>query len=245
MRRRAGITMIELMVAVAIVAVLAAIAVPSYYGMVEAVHRSEAKGMLGDLYGTENAFFAEAQRFGCLDEIGFQLEGRGHMALWICSDLSGCYFDPIRIDMPNNYMPHMNMRQTPMAYSPKTGYLYASACINPAWIRRAESPWVFLRPTRLPGQQQYGLMAAVDSRTGKLVWQKKLDSQPFTRITGTVKLHDGRLYVPIASQEENAGANSQYSCCSFRGNLVVVKASTDVPVVPSSVSRSRACALIL
>ena len=88
--------------------------------------------------------------------------------------IAGCYFDPIRIDMPNTYMPHMNMRQTPMAYSPKTGYLYASVCINPAWIRRAESPWVFLRPTRLPGQQQYGLMAAVDSRTGKVAWQKRV-----------------------------------------------------------------------
>ena len=88
--------MIELVVAVAIVAVLAAIAVPSYYGMIEAVHRSEAKGLLGDLYGTENAFFAESQRFGCLDEVGFQLEGRGHMAVWICADLSGCYFDPAK-----------------------------------------------------------------------------------------------------------------------------------------------------
>jgi polyvinyl alcohol dehydrogenase (cytochrome) len=66
---------------------------------------------------------------------------------------------------------------------------------------------------------------ALDANTGKLLWQKKLDNQPFTRITGTVKLHDGRLYVPIASQEENAGANPQYSCCTFRGNLVVVKAS--------------------
>ena len=66
---------------------------------------------------------------------------------------------------------------------------------------------------------------ALDANTGKLVWQKKLDNQAFTRITGTVKLHDGRLYVPIASQEENAGANPQYSCCTFRGNLVVVKAS--------------------
>ena len=66
---------------------------------------------------------------------------------------------------------------------------------------------------------------ALDANTGKLVWQKKLDSQPFTRITGTAKLHDGRLYVPIASQEENAGANPQYSCCTFRGNVVVVKAS--------------------
>ena len=66
---------------------------------------------------------------------------------------------------------------------------------------------------------------ALDANTGKLVWQKKLDNQAFTRITGTAKLHDGRLYVPITSQEENAGANPQYSCCTFRGNLVVVKAS--------------------
>ncbi len=88
--------------------------------------------------------------------------------------VAGCYFDPITIDSPNRYMPHMNMRQTPMAYSPETRYLYASACVNPAWIRRADSPWVFLRPIRLPGQQQYGLMAAVDSRTGKIAWQKRV-----------------------------------------------------------------------
>ena len=88
--------------------------------------------------------------------------------------VAGCYFDPIAIDAPNVYMPHMNMRQTPMAYSPQTRYLYASVCVNPAWIRRAESPWVFVRPTRLPGQQQYGLMAAVDSRNGKLVWQTRV-----------------------------------------------------------------------
>ena len=65
---------------------------------------------------------------------------------------------------------------------------------------------------------------ALDANTGKPVWQKKLDDQPFTRITGTAKLHDGRLYVPIASQEENAGANPYYSCCTFRGNLVALKA---------------------
>lgn len=64
---------------------------------------------------------------------------------------------------------------------------------------------------------------ALDANTGNVVWQKKLDNQPFTRVTGTAKLHDGRLYVPIASQEENAGANPQYSCCTFRGNLVVVR----------------------
>ena len=60
---------------------------------------------------------------------------------------------------------------------------------------------------------------ALDANTGKLIWQKKLDNQAFTRITGTAKLYDGVLYVPIASQEENAGANPYYSCCTFRGML--------------------------
>jgi polyvinyl alcohol dehydrogenase (cytochrome) len=66
---------------------------------------------------------------------------------------------------------------------------------------------------------------ALDADTGKLIWQKKLDNQPFTRITGAAKLYDGRLYVPIASQEENAGASPLYSCCRFRGNLVAINAS--------------------
>ena len=67
---------------------------------------------------------------------------------------------------------------------------------------------------------------ALDADTGKLIWQKKADDQPFARITGTPKLYDGRLYVPIASQEENAGANPIYPCCKFRGNLVAVDAKS-------------------
>jgi len=67
---------------------------------------------------------------------------------------------------------------------------------------------------------------ALDTETGKLIWQKKADDQPFARITGTPKLYNGRLYVPIASQEENAGANPIYPCCKFRGNLVAIDAKT-------------------
>ena len=66
---------------------------------------------------------------------------------------------------------------------------------------------------------------ALDVETGKLIWQKIIDDQAFARITGTPKLYDGRLYVPIASQEENAGANEFYSCCIFRGNVVALNAS--------------------
>jgi quinohemoprotein ethanol dehydrogenase len=88
--------------------------------------------------------------------------------------VAGCYFEPVRPDVPNQYLPHMNMRQSPMAYNPETGYLYATACVNPAWIRRDETGWAFIRPAKVAGQQQHGLMVALDTRTGKVVWEKRL-----------------------------------------------------------------------
>jgi len=96
--------------------------------------------------------------------------------------VAGCYFDPITVETPNLYLPHMNMRQTPMAYSPQTNYLYATSCVNPAWMKRATTGWEFIQPTRLPGQRQYGLFAAIDARTAKIVWQKRL---PYSECEGS------------------------------------------------------------
>jgi len=87
---------------------------------------------------------------------------------------AGCYFDPVRADMPNVLMPHMNMRQSPMAYSPETGFLYATACVNPAWIRREETGWAFILPSKPPGMKQHGLMVALDGRTGTIAWEQRL-----------------------------------------------------------------------
>lgn len=77
---------------------------------------------------------------------------------------------------------------------------------------------------------------AVDAATGKPIWQKKVDDQPFTRITGTPKLYNGRLYVPIASQEENAGSNPRYACCKFRGNVMALDAKTGATIWKSYTS---------
>jgi len=95
--------------------------------------------------------------------------------------VAGCYFDPVGVDQPNVYLPHMNMRQTPMAYSPDTQYLYAVSCVNPAWVRRLPTGWEFLAPVRLPEQTQYGLLAAIDSRTARIAWQKRL---PYSECEG-------------------------------------------------------------
>jgi polyvinyl alcohol dehydrogenase (cytochrome) len=39
-------------------------------------------------------------------------------------------------------------------------------------------------------------------------------------------LHAGRLYVPVASGEEGAGAAPSYECCRFRGSIVALDAAT-------------------
>jgi hypothetical protein len=85
---------VELLITIAVIGILASLAIPAYYRMIAAAHRAEAQGLLADLYGMEAAFFAEMQRYGCLNEVGFQIEGKGHFAIWICDDGSGCYLEP-------------------------------------------------------------------------------------------------------------------------------------------------------
>ena len=67
---------------------------------------------------------------------------------------------------------------------------------------------------------------ALDATTGKLLWKKALDPHPVARITGSPKLYEGRLYVPVSSREEWAAASPAYRCCTFRGNIVALDAKT-------------------
>jgi len=67
---------------------------------------------------------------------------------------------------------------------------------------------------------------AVDAGTGKQVWMKNAESHPLARVTGAPVLHEGRLYVPVASFEEGSGPNPKYECCTFRGSLVAYDAAS-------------------
>ena len=61
----------------------------------------------------------------------------------------------------------------------------------------------------LPGAHRYlayfgdvkANVYAVDAENGKQLWTKTAESHPLARVTGAPVLHDGRLYVPIASFE--------------------------------------------
>ena len=65
---------------------------------------------------------------------------------------------------------------------------------------------------------------ALDAQTGAELWRTRIDDHPMARVTGTPKLHRNRLYVPLTSLEEAAGADADYECCTFRGAIVAMNA---------------------
>jgi polyvinyl alcohol dehydrogenase (cytochrome) len=91
-----------------------------------------------------------------------------------------------------------------------------------------------------------GNVYAVDADTGAVVWTKRADAHPLTRITGAPTLEGGRLYVPLSSLEEGAGANPKYECCTFRGGVVAYDAKTGaevwraytIPVTPKRIKKN-------
>src|SRR5207248_11114416 len=67
---------------------------------------------------------------------------------------------------------------------------------------------------------------AVDAFSGAPVWKRRVHEHPTARVTGAPTLYAGRVYVPISSIEEVAGANPKYECCTFRGAVVALDAAT-------------------
>ncbi|MBD5656859.1 MAG: PQQ-binding-like beta-propeller repeat protein, partial [Candidatus Eremiobacteraeota bacterium] len=67
---------------------------------------------------------------------------------------------------------------------------------------------------------------AVDAATGESIWQAHVDDHPSALITGAPTLAFGKLYVPVSSQEEAAAADPKYACCTFRGSVVALDATT-------------------
>jgi polyvinyl alcohol dehydrogenase (cytochrome) len=94
---------------------------------------------------------------------------------------------------------------------------------------------------------------AIDARTGKLLWMVKVDDHPSATITGAPVPVEDRLYVPVSSLEVAVAANPRYPCCTFRGSLVALDATTGnvrwkrhtIAVQPANVGRTSAGTPIL
>ena len=67
---------------------------------------------------------------------------------------------------------------------------------------------------------------ALDAQKGTLLWKVHVDEHPAARITGAPQVFENRVYVPVASSEEGDSSSPTYPCCSFRGSVVALDATT-------------------
>lgn len=78
------------------------------------------------------------------------------------------------------------------------------------------------------------IVVALDRKNGNVLWRTKVDAHPAAKVTGSVSVHGGTVYVPVASWEEEWSRShtdptdpaKPYSCCSFRGSLVALDVRT-------------------
>ena len=68
-----------------------------------------------------------------------------------------------------------------------------------------------------------GRVFAFNAETGEHLWTVE-DGHPQAKITGIPVLDPSgeRLYVPVASWEEQTGAMVDYECCTFQGSVIAV-----------------------
>ena len=86
----------------------------------------------------------------------------------------GCGFTPKSVAVPNLLAQPPNVKIVTMSYSPNTGYFYAQAIARLAWSRRSEDPYFLAPEGNVPGLTRLAILAAVDSRTGKIAWKKEM-----------------------------------------------------------------------
>jgi len=67
-----------------------------------------------------------------------------------------------------------------------------------------------------------GNVTALDAGTGARIWSRKVDDSPFAMVTSTPLVHNGRIYLGVASREEPEAAKPGYVCCTFRGSVLAL-----------------------
>ena len=79
----------------------------------------------------------------------------------------------------------------------------------------------------LPGVHPAGAhVFAVNAQTGALIWSMQVDSNPSAIITGSPLVVDGMVIVGVSSDEETNASSTSFPCCTFRGSVVALNATT-------------------
>jgi len=71
-----------------------------------------------------------------------------------------------------------------------------------------------------------GDVYALNANSGEFLWATHPEDHPAAMITGTPTYHDGRLYVPMSSGEEQMRRRPGYECCTFRGSVTALDAAS-------------------
>jgi len=67
---------------------------------------------------------------------------------------------------------------------------------------------------------------SVDADTGNLRWSTSVGNHPSAIVTQSATVSKGVVYVGVSSFEESFAAFPNYPCCSFRGSMLAIDAST-------------------
>jgi polyvinyl alcohol dehydrogenase (cytochrome) len=121
-------------------------------------------------------------------------------------------------------------------FSSDSGWVYgldvATGCVH--WSFQAQTGVRSAIQIAKAGPQKYaaffgdihGNVYAVDAANGELLWKHAVDPHPLSRVTGGVRIYNGRVYVPVASLEEPESSSYNYKCCTFRGMVAALSADT-------------------
>jgi polyvinyl alcohol dehydrogenase (cytochrome) len=67
---------------------------------------------------------------------------------------------------------------------------------------------------------------AINAATGARKWVTQADAHPAAIITGSPVVYDNVVYEGVSSSEEASAESADYPCCTFRGSVVGLSAST-------------------
>jgi polyvinyl alcohol dehydrogenase (cytochrome) len=119
----------------------------------------------------------------------------------------------------------------------QSGMVYAldreTGCIHWTYSARAEVRTALFVETDEAGMATTLYFAdfdanvySLDLATGEERWVRDVKDHPAGTITGSVVMHEDRLFVPMSSLEVVSAYTPEYECCTFRGGMLALDAKT-------------------
>lgn len=92
LQRTAGFTLVELMIAVVIIAILAAVALPTYRDSVRAAHRADARNALISAQLAQEKYRSNHSTYGAMGDLGLATSSEsGYYTIAVASSSSTAY----------------------------------------------------------------------------------------------------------------------------------------------------------